>query len=527
MKVLISDKLSPKGIEVLQKENGIVVDNRPGISHDELLKIVGEYDALLVRSATTVDRDVIEQARCLKVIGRAGIGVDNIDVEAATDKGIVVMNTPGGNTVTTAEHTFSMMISLAHWVPQADTSLKQRKWEKKRFMGVELNGKTLGIIGLGRIGKEIARRALGFSLQVIAYDPVAAGSEAGIEMVTIDQLLARSDFITVHTPLTEKTRHMIDKKAFAKMKDGVRILNCARGGIINETDLEEAINNGKVAGAALDVFECEPPPKNYSLLQNERVIATPHLGASTHEAQENVSIDLAHQVADMLVRGVIVNALNVPTLSKEALEVLRPYMDLAELLTGYCAQLISRPAEAIEVTLSGQELIGHIEPLIGAVRMGYLRVAAPEKKITVVNAPGLFRQLGIQISETHHYEDEDYANLIRVRIKTDSQTREVAGTIIADRWPRIISIDSFKLELTPSAYTLVVFNNDKPGVIGNIGTVLGESEINIAGMQFGREEPGGNAIIALSVDASASKNVLEQMESLPNINGAYLIKNSA
>ena len=527
MKILVSDKLSLKGIEILKKEKGLEVDNRPGISHDELLSIIGEYDALLVRSATKAGSDVIERAKRLKVIGRAGIGVDNIDVKAATDHGVVVMNTPGGNTVTTAEHAFSMMISLAHCVPQADSSLKVGKWEKKRFLGVELNGKTLGIIGLGRIGTEIARRALGFAMQVVAYDPVMTESKSGIEMVTLDDLLTRSDFITVHTPLTEETHHMIDENAFSKMKPGVRILNCARGGIIDEAALDKAIKSGKVHGAALDVFEEEPPPKDYPLLQNECVIATPHLGASTREAQENVSIDLAHQVADMLVRGVIINALNVSTVSKEALEVLRPYMDLAGLVARYCAQLIDEPAVAMEVTIAGQDLVGHIEPLLGAVQMGYLKATSTEKNVTVVNAPTLFRDLGIQMQETHYYEDEDYTNLIRVRIQTNSQNREVAGTIIAGRWPRIASIDRFKLELTPSTYTLAVFNNDKPGVIGNIGSVLGKNNINIAGMQFGREELGGKAIIALNVDAPVSGAILDGMKDLPNINGAYLIKNNA
>lgn len=524
---MISDKLSPKGIEVLEAESGLVVDNRAGLPHEELLEVIEDYDALLIRSATTVDGAVLERAKNLKVVGRAGIGVDNIDIEAATAKGVVVMNTPGGNTVTTAEHTFSMMISMARLIPQADTSLKSGKWEKKRFMGVELNGKTLGIIGLGRIGTEIARRAIGFSMQILAYDPISTGSELDIEMVELESLLSRSDFITVHTPLTEHTRHMIDKSAFAKMKDGVRILNCARGGIVDEAALDEAIKSGKVAGAALDVFEKEPPPPDYPLLQNERVIATPHLGASTREAQENVSIDLAHQVADMLLRGVITNAINVPTLSKEALEVLRPYMDLAELLARYSAQLIDGPAVEMEVTIAGENLVGHIEPLIGAIRMGYLKIVAPKKKVTVVNTPALFKELGIQIQETHHYEDEDYTNLIRIRIQTDSHVREIAGTIIAEQWPRITAIDRFKLELTPSAYTLVVFNNDKPGVIGNIGGVLGENKINIAGMQFGREEQGGAAIIALNVDAPVSDAILENMEDLPNINGAYLIKNGA
>ena len=527
MKVLVSDKLSPKGIKVLQEESGIEVDNRPGLPHEELLNIIGEYDALIVRSATKVDPAVLERAKKLKVIGRAGIGVDNIDVMAATAKGVVVMNTPGGNTVTTAEHTFSMMISLAHWLPPADTSLRSGKWDKKRFLGVELNGKTLGIIGLGRIGKEIARRALGFSMQVISYDPVATGSEPGIEMVALDELFKRSDFITVHTPLSDETHHMIDKNAFSKMKDGVRILNCARGGIVDEAALDDAIRSGKVAGAALDVFETEPPPEDYPLLQNERVIATPHLGASTREAQENVSIDVALQVADMLVRGVIVNAVNVPTLSKEALEVLRPYLDLAELLACYSAQLVDEPAVSIEVTISGQDLIGYLKPLVNAVRTGYLKIVAPEKKVTVVNAPAFFQELGIQLQETHHYEDEDYTNLIRIHIKTKSQHREVAGTIIAEKRTRIIAIDRFKLELTPSVNTLVVFNDDKPGIIGNMGTLLGENDINIAGMQFGREKRGGNAIIALNVDVPVSEEILDRTRKLPNIKSAYFIKNSA
>lgn len=526
MKVLISDKLSPKGIEIIQKEEGLEADNRPGLPREELLNIIGDYDALLIRSGTKVDALVLEQAKRLKVIGRAGIGVDNVDVKTATAKGIVVMNTPGGNTITTAEHSFAMLTSLARWVPQADTSLKSGKWQKKLFMGVELNGKTLGIIGLGRIGKEIARRAIKFSMQVIAFDPGVTDSEPGIEMVTLDELYSRADFITVHTPLNDRTRHMINKEAFSKMKTGVRILNCARGGIIDEGDLDEALRSGKVAGAALDVFEEEPPRKTNPLLSNDRVIATPHLGASTREAQENVSIDIAHQVADMLIRGVIVNAVNVPTISKESLEILRPYLDLAELLGRYVAQLVGEPALNMEVTVAGQNLLGHLEPLLNAVRMGYLKIAVPEKTVTVVNASSLFNDLGINLEETHHYEDEDYTNLIKVRIQTRSHQREVAGTIIADRWARVVAIDRFKLELTPGRYTLVVFNNDKPGIIGNIGSILGENDINIAGMQFGRESVGGNAIIALNVDAPVSDEILNGIMDFPNIIDAYLIESN-
>jgi len=525
MRILVTDGLSPRGIEVLRQAEKFEVDVRERMSADALLACVGDYDALIVRSATKVTVPVLQAAGRLKVVGRAGVGVDNVDVEAATARGVLVMNAPSGNILTTAEHTFSLLLALAKNVPQSTASMKSGRWEKKAFVSVEVANKTLGVIGLGRIGSEVARRAKGFAMRVIAYDPFIseeAAAALGVELVELPDLFQQSDFISIHTPLTAETRHLINGDAIARMKAGVRIVNCARGGIIDEAALYEALKAGKVAGAAMDVFEQEPNTGS-PLFGLNNFICTPHLGAASEEAQENVALEIAQQIADYLQRGIIRNAVNAPSMDPELYRVLQPYLTLSEKLGRLASQLAEGRMQEIRIDYRG-EIAGYdAAPLTAAVVKGALDHFM-EDAVNYVNALTLAKGRSIRIIESKVLEEADYTSLITVVVKSDRGTSEVAGTLFSRREPRVVQIDEFRLEAVPEGYLLIFSNLDVPGVIGTIGTLLGRNKVNIAGMQLGRERPGGRALSVVNVDTSIPPHVLEEIRRLPNIVFAKLVK---
>lgn len=517
MKVLVSDNISLRGVEIMKKA-GLDVDVRVGMKPDELKACIGEYEGLVIRSATKVTADVIEAASKLKVIGRAGSGLDNVDKATASKKGIVVMNTPGGNTMTTAEHSMALLFSVARLIPQATASMKSGKWEKKKFMGVELYHKTLGIIGLGNIGSQVAKKAQGLEMNVIAYDPFLSEDKAaatGIRKVSLDELFVESDFITIHTPMTAETKGVINSKTISKMKDGVRIINCARGGIINETDLYEALKSGKVAGAALDVFEKEPPDNN-PLLTLDNVVCTPHLGASTEEAQENVAVAVAEQIADYLVFGVIRNAVNFPSIPNEQVPRLQPFINLAEKLGGFSAQIFEGAVTEITVEFRGAAAEINTAPVTIAAIKGFLTPILNET-VNFVNAPIIAKERGIEVKEIKSSDAGDYNSMIALRIKEKGRESYVAGTLFSKKDPRIVLINGFKVEIVPEGELLLIYNNDKPGVIGSIGSLMGKNNINIARMHFGRESAGGMAISVVSIDSVPSPEVIEEVKRLPNI----------
>lgn len=517
MKVLISDNISAKGVEILKKA-GLDVDAKTGMKSEELITVVGDYHGLVVRSATKVTSKIINAASNLKVIGRAGSGLDNVDVTAATKKGIVVMNAPGGNTITTAEHSFALLCAMARQIPQATASMKKGKWEKKRFMGVELFNKTLGVIGIGNIGSQVARRAQAFAMNIIAYDPFLSedkAKEMGVEKVDLYELFRRSDFVTIHTPITAETRNMINKETLRIMKNGVRIVNCARGGIINEKDLYDALVEGKVAGAALDVFEKEPPENN-PLLNLDSVVSTPHLGAATTEAQENVAIAIAEQIADYLVQGTIRNAVNFPSIPADQVARLQPYINLSEKLGLFSAQIFEGGVTEITIEYRGEASEIDTAPVKIAAVKGFLSPIL-ESTVNFVNAPFIAKERGIEIKEMKSADAGDYQSMIAMQIRAKDRESYVAGTLFSKRDPRIVAVDSFKIEIVPEGELLFIYNNDKPGVIGNIGTLLGKKKINIARMQFGREAPGGRAISVVTIDSPATLSIIEEIKSLPNV----------
>ncbi len=524
MKVLVSDSISPKGVEIMKKA-GLHVDVRTGMTPEELRSCIPEYHGLVIRSATKVTAEIIEAAVNLKVIGRAGSGLDNVDKEAATKKGIVVMNTPGGNTITTAEHAIALMFALARNIPQATLSMKEGKWEKKRFMGVELFNKTLGVIGLGNIGSQVAKRAQALEMNVIGYDPFLSderAGELGVEKVDLEDLFRRADFITIHTPLTPETRNLINRDSIRMMKDGVMIINCARGGIINETDLYEALQSGKVAGAALDVFEKEPPG-DLPLLKHERVVCTPHLGASTSEAQENVAIAISEQIVDFLLYGTIRNAVNFPSIPADQLPRLRPYISLAEALGSFVSQIYEGGITEVTVEYRGEAEEIDSKPVTIAALKGLLTPILTET-VNFVNAPLIARERGIEVKETKSPDSGDYHTMLVIRVKADGKESSVFGTLYGKKDPRIIRIDKFPVEIVPEGIMLFIYNHDRPGVIGNIGTLLGRNDINIARMHFGRESAGGMAISVVSVDAEVDAELLEEIRRLPNIISVRLIR---
>lgn len=517
MKVLISDNLSQNGIEIL-KRAGLTVDVKTGMSPEELKARIGEYQGLIIRSATKVTADVVDSAVNLKVIGRAGSGLDNVDKGAATKKGIVVMNTPGGNTITTAEHTIALIFALARQIPQATASMKGGKWEKKRFTGVELFNKTIGIVGIGNIGKQVAKRALALGMNVIGYDPYLSdenAKEMGIEKMELPVLFRRSDFVTFHTPITSETKNLVNKKTIQMMKDGVRIINCARGGIVNEADLYEAIKSGKVAGAALDVFEKEPPGDN-PLLTLDNIICTPHLGAATEEAQENVAVAIAEQVVDYLVNGVIRNAVNFPSVPAEQMLRLKPYLTLAERMGSFASQVFEGAVTEITIEYRGEASELSTAPVNIALLKGFLTPIL-EETVNFVNAPLIAKERGIEVKEMKSADGGDYQSMLVLRVKIDGKENYLAGTLLGRTDPRIVKINNFPVEIILEGNMLFMFNNDKPGVIGNIGSYLGGCNINIARMHFGRETAGGMAISVVNIDSPVTPAQLEDIYKMPNI----------
>ena len=517
MKVLISDNLSTRGVEILKKA-GLEVEFRSKTSAEEIEKMIGDYDGLIIRSATKVTAGLLEKAAKLKVIGRAGSGLDNVDIPAATKKGVVVMNTPGGNTVTTAEHTIGMIFACARMIPQAYASLKAGKWEKKKFEGVELFDKTLGIVGLGAIGGVVANRCSAMGMKILAFDPFISTEKAkqlGIELADLETIYKRSDFITLHTPKTKETAGLINKNTIAKMKDGVRIINCARGGIVNEADLYEALKSGKVAAAAFDVFEKEPP-ENHPLLTLDNFIATPHLGASTLEAQENVATAVAEQIVDYLIAGTVRNAVNVPSVPADQLPSLSPYINLAERMGLFTAQVLEGGITQVTVEYSGEVSNLKLEPVTLAALKGLLTPMIQEN-VNYVNAPLIAKDRGIEVKVSKSDDTTEYTSLVTLRVKAGGKDSSVAGTLNSKKEPRIIQVDNFPMETVPEGDMLVLMNHDKPGVIGGIGTLLGQNSVNIARMQFGRESQGGLAMSVVSIDSPVSDAVMGKIKQLPNV----------
>lgn len=516
-KVLISDKMDPNAARIFE-ERGCDVDVITGKTPEELKAIIGQYDGLAIRSSTKVTKEILDAATNLKVIGRAGIGVDNVDIPYASSKGVVVMNTPFGNSITTAEHAIAMMFALARQLPEANAQTQQGLWPKNGFMGVEVTGKTLGLIGAGNIGGIVADRALGLKMKVIAYDPFLSPERAvelGIEKVELDDLLARADFITLHTPLTDQTRNILSRENLAKTKKGVRIVNCARGGLVDEEALKEALDSGHVAGAALDVFAQEPPAADHPLFGTPNFICTPHLGASTNEAQVNVALQVAEQLSDYLVTGGVTNALNMPSLSAEEAPKLKPYMALAEKLGSLVGQLTTGSLARISIHAEGAAAELNIKPIVAAVLSGFLRVQSDS--VNMVNAPFLARERGLEVREIKTEREGDYNTLLRVSVKTEAGERSVAGTLFSNSEARLVELFGIKVEADLAGHMLYIVNEDAPGFIGRIGSLLGENAINIGTFNLGRREAGGEAILLLSVDTPVPGEVLEAARGLPGV----------
>ncbi|SFR96256.1 phosphoglycerate dehydrogenase [Sphingomonas jatrophae] len=522
-KVLISDKMDPKAAQIF-RERGCQVDEITGKTRDELIAMIGDYDGLAIRSSTKVTKEVLAAATNLKVVGRAGIGVDNVDIPAASARGVVVMNTPFGNSITTAEHAIALMFAVARQLPEADASTQAGKWEKNRFMGVELTAKTLGLIGAGNIGGIVADRALGLKMKVVAYDPFLTPERAvemGVEKVTLDELLARADFITLHTPLTDATRNILSREALAKTKKGVRIVNCARGGLIDEAALKDALDSGHVAGAALDVFAEEPATAS-PLFGTPNFVSTPHLGASTSEAQVNVAIQVAEQMADFLMSGGVTNALNMPSLSAEEAPRVKPYMALAERLGALIGQLEGAEISAVAVEVEGAAAELNMKPITGAVLAGLMGVYSDT--VNMVNAPFLARERGLDVREVRHDREGDYHTLLRVTVTTSEGTRSVAGTLFGNAAPRLVEIFGVKVEADLVGRMLYIVNEDAPGFIGRLGSTLGGAGINIGTFHLGRREAGGEAVLLLSVDQPVEEPLLSEVCSLPGVKRVKALK---
>jgi D-3-phosphoglycerate dehydrogenase len=523
-KVLLLDGIDPAGVDVIRRSKSIEPLVHDKISRESLLELVGDVDGIIVRSSTLVDRELMQKAKRLTVVGRAGVGVDNVDLETATENGILVMNSPGGSTTTTAEHTIAMLFALARNLPQAYRSLKNHQWEKNKFKGVELAGKTLGVIGLGRIGSEVARKCQAMGMNVIAFDPYInpdANLSSGLELVEIRKIFEDADFITVHVPLTDATRNLINTNTIAQMKDAVRILNCARGGIVNEHDLYEALKSGKVAGAAFDVFEVEPNTDS-PLLGLDNFIATPHLGASTIEAQRKVSEDICRQVSDYLLKNTVDGALNFPRLDAGTVERYQHFVDLAARLATFIAQICDGRMQTLSIRYSGEVADMNLNYLTSVIVRSLL-VPVLREGVNLVNAMRVAKQRGIRVQETRVPAPENFTNLIVIELKTDVESHRVSGTVFTDKLPRIVNIDGYPLEVVPRGNMIVFTNNDKPGVIGAIGTVMGKCNVNIAGMHLGREHEGGKALALLLVDQPVDRDVIEQFRQVPNILSAKVV----
>ncbi|QAY66193.1 phosphoglycerate dehydrogenase [Paenibacillus protaetiae] len=522
-KVLVSDPISDLGIQQLVDAQDVIVEKKTGLSEDELVAIIGDYDALLVRSQTRVTARIMEAASKLKVVGRAGVGVDNIDLNAATTQGIIVINAPDGNTITTCEHTFAMMMAVARHIPQAYLKTVGGEWDRKTFLGVELRNKVLGVLGMGRIGSEVAKRAKAFGMQILGYDPFLTEERAdklGIKLATVDEIVRNADFMTVHTPLTPETRHMIGRAQFEVMKPGMRIVNCARGGIIDEMALVEAVNSGIVAGAAFDVFESEPPAADHPFLSNPKIIVTPHLGASTVEAQENVAIDVSEQVLHILRDEPFMNAVNMPPIPANLQSKLQPYFELGEKLGSFIAQATDGAVQEIVVGYSGELAELDTQPITRYIVKGVLSHHLGAEQVNVVNSMHLAKVRDLNIVTNKSHAAKDFTNLVTVSLRTKQEERSVSGTLLTGYGPRIVSIDKFSVDVTPEGNLILIAHNDKPGIIGNVGTLLGSNDVNIATMQVGRQLVGGSAIMVLRVDKSAPKDVLQKITSLPDLNNA-------
>lgn len=525
MRILVLDGLERTGVDKLKAASGVTVDERPSIEAAELAQIISQYEALIVRSKTRVTGELIDKAENLRVIGRAGTGVDNIEVTAATRRGIVVMNAAAGNTVTTAEHTMAMLLSLARQIPQATSSTKKGLWEKNKFLGVELMGKTLGIIGLGRIGAAVAQRSRAFGMSVLAYDPYfteEAAQEMGIEMIALDELIARADFITLHTPLTDETRYLIGAAAIDRMKPGVRLINCARGGLIDEHALVDGILSGKVAGAALDVFEQEPTSPDNPLLGLDQVITTPHLGASTTEAQLGVATMIAEQIVDYLKHGTVRGAVNMPAVSAELLAAIGPYITLGEKIGLFQGQVFGHDLREISIEYSGEVSEHDVKPITSAILAGLL--APVIERVNMVNSAIVAEQRGIRVSESLSRRARDFASMIRVRATTSERESEVAGALFGRRDARIVRINGFNLEAIPKGHMLFLFNRDQPGILGSIATFIGAHNVNIGRLYLGRKKIGESALALIQIDQPMSDVTLQELAALSGVISVKQIK---
>lgn len=528
MKIMICDPIAPKGIALFQQCREFDVMVLPKrLSEAELIPLVADVEAMVVRSETKVTSAVIAAAPKLRVVGRAGVGVDNVDVDAATQKGIVVMNTPSGNTISTAELTFSMLMSLARKIPQANASMKSGEWNRKAFQGVELYNKTLGILGMGRIGTEVARRAIVFGMRVLAFDPYLTLSRANalqVELVELDDLYARADFITVHMPMSDETKGMINTAAFAKMKPGVRVLNCARGGIIHEGDLVEAVKSGKAAGAALDVYETEPLPKESPLRELPQIIMTPHLGASTDEAQENVGIEVAEAITDYLLNGAVRNAVNLPNLDAKTYALVKPYLTLGEKLGRLVAQLAPKRNDRLVITYGGKATEVPSDPITRFVLKGFLE-SAGGKDVNQVNVRTLANSLGIRVEEIKSNEETDFNEWLHLAVFSGDHKISAGGTFYGSKHqPRIVRVNSQPVDIVPQGVLFFMTNKDRPGIVGYLGTLMGRHKVNIASMSLNRDIAGGHALTVLNVDSAPPAALLEELQKDPDISNVRIVK---
>lgn len=523
-RVLVSDSLAPQGLEILEQARGIEVDYAPGLAPADLLERIRDAEGLVIRSGTRVTREVLARAEKLRVIGRAGIGVDNVDVPAATERGVVVVNTPSGNNVTTAEHAIALLVALARHIPQASASMKAGKWEKNAFTGMELANRTLGVIGLGNIGRVVAQIAQGIGMRVVAYDPhlpEEVASKLDVELLPLDELFARADALTVHVPKTKDTTGLLDARAFAKCRKGVLVVNAARGGIVDEKALLAALESGQVGGAALDVFVTEPPAPQDPLVAHPRVICTPHLGASTEQAQLNVAIQVVEQVRDYLVNGEIRNGVNVPSVSPEILSQIRPYLLLGEKLGRFQGQLCPGKIDEIEIEYAGDVAELRVAPITIAVLKGLLEKVT--ERVNMVNAPVVAREHGIKVIESKSSRSTDYASTVTTRVR-GCVDRRIAGAVFHGVQPRIVRLDDFILEAIPEGFALLLHNHDRPGVVGAVGTILGEERVNISRMQLALQRERGEAAMLVNVDARPAESVMERLRNLPHVISAVLVE---
>ncbi|MFH1074145.1 MAG: phosphoglycerate dehydrogenase [Candidatus Firestonebacteria bacterium] len=525
-KILVADPIADEGIEILKKQKDTEVDVRFKLKPEEIISIIGDYDALVVRSETKATAPILDAAKKLKVIGRAGVGVDNVDVPFASKKGIIVMNTPDGNTISTAEHTIAMMMSLSRNIPAADASMKQKKWDRKKFTGVELYGKVLGIIGLGRVGREVAFRAKSFHMEIMAFDPYLTeemAMKAGFKKATVDEIVTAADYITVHTPLTKETKGIIGEKEIAKMKEGVRLINCARGGIIEEKALVLGLKSGKIAGAAIDVYEKEPP-ENYIYSDLPNTVLTPHLGASTEEAQVSVAIAIANQVLEALRGGTVRNAVNAPAVPAEILILMKPYILLGETLGRTLVQLVEGPIKNIEIEYTGQVCDFNTSYLTLSIVRGVLSPIVKEP-VNFVNAPHILKEKNILVSEFKSNVIKEYTSFIKVALTTDKERISIGGTVFGKNNIRISRLLGYDIDLEPATYMLIIINKDVPGMVGKIGTLLGKENINIASLQMARKITGGDATTILTLDNQVEERIISDLAKMENIRGVKFVKN--